>query len=161
MRRRDERGSIAPAIPIIAFMLLLLGGLGIDASRQLNARGEAVAFAEEAARAGAQAVDVDVDDLELDEGQARQRVADYCAALESEGRVRSCQWRGLTEVGGDDHRHLVVNTRVELSINATLLGMIGVRELHASADAKARPYEGITDPFGKNNGVSASQAPSG
>lgn len=151
--RRDERGSIAPAVPIIAFMLLLLGGLGIDASRQLNARGEALAFAEEAARAGAQAVDVNVDDLKLDEGQAKQRVADYCAALAAEGRVKSCEWRGLSEVGDGDHRHLVVNTRVRLSINATLLGMIGIRDLDASADAKARPYEGVTDPFGQDNGV--------
>ena len=56
MRRlltRGERGSVAPAIPIIAFTLLLLGGLVIDASRQLNERGLAVAYAEEAARAGA------------------------------------------------------------------------------------------------------------
>jgi Flp pilus assembly protein TadG len=151
-RRRDERGSIAPAVPIIAFMLLLLGGLGIDASRQLNARGEALAFAEEAARAGAQAVDVDADDLELDEAQAKQRVADYCAALAAEGRVKSCEWIGLTAVGDGDNRRLVVNTRVEMSINATLLGMVGVRHLDASADARARPYEGITDPFGKDNG---------
>jgi Putative Flp pilus-assembly TadE/G-like len=152
-RRRDDRGSIAPAVPIIAFMLLLLGGLGIDASRQLNARGEAVAFAEEAARAGAQAVDVDVDDLELDEGQAKQRVAHYCAALRAEDRVQECEWRGLSEVGDGDHRRLVVNTRVRLSIHATLLGMVGVRTLDASADARARPYEGITDPFGQDNGA--------
>jgi Flp pilus assembly protein TadG len=151
-RRRDERGSIAPAVPIIAFMLLLLGGLGIDASRQLNARGEALAFAEEAARAGAQAVDVNADDLELDEAQAKQRVADYCAALAAEGRVKTCEWTGLTAVGDGDNRKLVVNTRVEMTIDATLLGMVGVRHLDASADAKARPYEGITDPFGKDNG---------
>ena len=51
MRTRDERGSLAPAVPVIAMFLLLLGGLGVDGSRQLNARGQAVAFAEEAARA--------------------------------------------------------------------------------------------------------------
>ena len=158
--RRDERGSIAPAVPIIAFMLLLLGGLGIDASRQLNARGEALAFAEEAARAGAQAVDVEADDLELDEPKAKQRVADYCAALAAEDRVKTCRWTGLTEVGDGDHRRLVVNTRVELSIKATLLGMIGVRDLDASADAKARPYEGITDPFGRDNGNRPTSGPS-
>ena len=80
---RDERGSLAPAVPIIASFLLLMGGLVIDASRQLNARGEAVAFAEEAARAGAQGVDVAADDLELDQALARQRVDEYCRRVPS------------------------------------------------------------------------------
>ena len=85
-RRRDERGSFAPALPIIAMCLLLLGGLVIDASRQLNARGEAVAFAEEAARAGAQAVDVAADDFALDERAARERVRATARALRSSVR---------------------------------------------------------------------------
>jgi hypothetical protein len=144
---RDERGSIAPAIPLIAMALLLLGGLGIDGSRQLNARGEAVAFAEEAARAGAQGVDVDASDLRLDPGLAEERVRTYCTRVEQLGQVESCQFVRIEPVSENDPRELVVVTHVELRIDASLLAMIpGVDTLRASASARARPYEGIDAP---------------
>jgi Flp pilus assembly protein TadG len=139
----DERGSLAPAIPIIAMMLLLLGGLGIDGSRQLNARGQAVAFAEEASRAGAQGVDLNADDLVLDPTLARQRVATYCARVLALEQVSECRFVRIEAVSSTDRRPLVVVTHVGLSVPATLLGMVGVRTLSAGADAKARPYEGI------------------
>lgn len=141
--RRDERGSIAPAVPIIAFMLLLLAGLGIDGSRQLNARGEATAYAEEAARAGAQGVDIAADQLKLDDNLVEQRVGQYCQRIEQQGAVKTCRLVDIERVSADDPRQLVVHTEVTLQTNATLLGLIGVRTLDAGADAKARPYEGI------------------
>ena len=146
MRTRPERGSIAPAVPVIAMALLLLGGLGIDGSRQLNARGEAVAFAEEAARAGAQGIDVAASQLALDPNLAEERVRTYCARVEQLGQVESCRFVGIRPVSDDDPRMLVVVTAVKLKIQASLLSMVGVRELSASATARARPYEGVTRP---------------
>jgi len=146
VRRRDERGSLAPAVPVIAMFLLLLGGLGVDGSRQLNARGQAVAFAEEAARAGAQGIDIAADDLELDPSLARQRVEDYCDRVEQLGQVESCEFVRIDPVSSADPRPLVVVTEVHLEIDASLLGMIGVQTLKASAQARARPYEGIDTP---------------
>jgi Flp pilus assembly protein TadG len=141
---RDERGSLAPAIPLIALVLLLLGGLGVDGSRQLNARGQAVAFAEEAARAGAQGVDIASDDLVLDPALARQRVEDYCQRVEQLGQVQTCRFVRIDPVSDGDPRPLVVVTEVRLRIRASLLGIIpSVDYLGASAQAKARPYEGI------------------
>jgi hypothetical protein len=146
-RIRGERGSIAPAVPIIAMALLLLGGLGIDGSRQLNARGEAVAFAEEAARAGAQGIDVAASGLQLDRGLAEDRVNTYCARVEQLGQVKSCDFVDIVPISDEDPRELVVVTRVKLAIQASLLSMIpGVDELSASATARARPYEGVTTP---------------
>jgi hypothetical protein len=145
--RRDERGSIAPAVPIIAMVLLLLGGLGIDGSRQLNARGEAVAFAEEAARAGAQGVDINASQLQLDPNLVRDRVASYCHDVLQRGQVESCDFVRIAPVSNSDPRMLVVVTSVKLRIEATLLAMIpGVRYLTASSTARARPYEGVTKP---------------
>jgi hypothetical protein len=145
-RRSDERGSIAPAVPIIGMALLLLGGLGIDGSRQLNARGEAVAFAEEAARAGAQAIDPASDELVLDETLARQRVHDYCTEVLKRGQVADCAWAGIHPVSDDDPRMLVVRVKVRLSVPASLLSIVGVQDLEASATGSARPYEGVTAP---------------
>ncbi len=142
--RPDESGSLAPAVPIIAMMLLLLGGLGIDGSRQLNARGEAVAFAEEASRAGAQGIDVSADDLVLDGALVRARVDKYCAALESSSpQVVDCHYVRTEAVSGSDPRQLVVVTNVKLRVDASLLAIVGVTDLKAQAIAKARPYEGI------------------
>ncbi len=146
-RGRSEDGSIAPAVPVIAMSLLLLGGLTIDASRQLNARGEAVAFAEEAARAGAQGVDLTADELVLDSAMARDRVEEYCRRVEQLGQVQSCRFVAIEPVGGADGRPLVVVTEVRTSISTSLLGMVGVRTLSAGAVARARPYEGITEPI--------------
>lgn len=146
-RRRDERGSIAPATPIIAMVLLLLGGLGIDGSRQLNARGQAVAFAEEAARAGAQGIDVAASDLQLDRALVEDRVRAYCDRVEDLGQVDRCRFVDIRPVSTSDPRMLVVVTEVHLTIHASLLSMIpGVDEMHASAEARARPYEGIDAP---------------
>jgi hypothetical protein len=145
--RGSERGSIAPAVPVIAFALLLLGGLGIDGSRQLNARGEAVAFAEEAARAGAQGIDVAASELTLDRPLAEERVRAYCARVLQLGQVQTCAFKGFRPVSDDDPRELVVVAEVKLEIDASLLAMIpGVDTLSASATAQARPYEGIDTP---------------
>ena len=141
--RRDEHGSIAPAVPIIAMALLLLGGLGIDGSRQLNARGEAVAFAEEAARAGAQAVDINASQLTLDPAMVRQRVGDYCDEVAKRGQGE-CHFVRIEQVSHDDPRMLVVVTEANLSIKPSLLGIVHPGDLPAKAVARARPYEGVT-----------------
>jgi hypothetical protein len=147
VRPRDDRGSIAPAVPVIAMFLLLLGGLTIDASRQLNARGEAVAFAEEAARAGAQGIDPVAVDVELDPALVQERVARYCTRVEQLGQVDDCRFLRIEQVSSSDSRQLVVVTEVKTEIETTLLGMVGTRSLSASAVARARPYEGITEPL--------------
>ena len=141
-----ERGSIAPAAPILALILLLLGGLVLDASRQLNARGRAVAYAEEAARAGAGAIELGSVELRLDEDEARARVERYCAEVMDGGAVTQCYPTGFDAVSSTDPRRLVVETRVELEIPATLLGMVGVTTLGASGEGRARPFEGIDTP---------------
>jgi len=144
-RVREDRGSIAPAVPILVLVLLLLGGLVLDASRQLNARGRAVAYAEEAARAGASAIVLDDPQLRLDEDEARRRVDAFCTTVRVSGAVTRCTFEGVQPVSGSDDRRLVVQTRVELQIPATLLGIVGVSTLSAAGDGRARPYEGVDE----------------
>jgi len=136
--------------------LLVLGGLVIDASRLLNARGRAVAYAEEAARAGAGAVDLDAEGLAVVEEDARARVEGYCADASSAagagGTRMTCSWVGLEEVSETDRRQIAVHVTVRIAVPAGLLGIVGVRELTASGDGRARPVEGIDpadpdDPF--------------
>lgn len=131
--------------------LLLLGGLLVDGSRDLNARGNAQAYAEEAARAGATATDPISATLELDTAEATQRVQNYCDAIlgtHANVTVTSCglaspAFTEATTCGGV-RAQIVVNTVVHLKINTTLLGMIGISDLPATGTAKARPFEGTS-----------------
>ncbi|WP_298748597.1 Tad domain-containing protein [uncultured Serinicoccus sp.] len=140
LRAGRERGSILPVIPVVALSLLLIAGLVIDASRQLNARSQAVAYAEEAARAGAQAVEPEPP-ATLDPQQARRNVGDYCAQVLQRSAVTSC---GVTDIepADDSPRPYTMVVRVETQIPTTLLGMVGVRSLSASGVGRAEPVAG-------------------
>ncbi|WP_432519455.1 pilus assembly protein TadG-related protein [Kineococcus sp. SYSU DK006] len=144
-----EEGSIAPAVPVLALVLLMLAGLVVDASRQLTARARAVAYAEEAARAGAAAIDLDAEDLRLlPVEQVRERVDAYCEAAAAAGAPivdpRHC-FRGTTEDGDPLGRRIVVETHVEVELRTTLLGIVGVQRLRAAGDGRARPFEGTSE----------------
>lgn len=141
VRRDPERGSILPVIPVVALAMLMISGLVIDASRQLNARSQAVAFAEEAARAGAQAVRNE-QPLQLDRDEARANVADYCATVLSRGYVTQCGLTGFEPATDGPPRPLVVVVQVRTTIPSTLLGMVGVRTLSAAGEGRAEPVEG-------------------
>lgn len=144
LRTGADRGSIMPLIPVLALALLMIAGLVIDASRQLNARSQAVAYAEEAARAGAQAVRNEVP-LSLDREQASRLVGDYCGRVLSQPAVTSCALTAFEPAREGPPRPLVVVVRVETSIPATLLGMVGVTTLTAAGEGRAEPVEGELD----------------
>ncbi|WP_131103255.1 Tad domain-containing protein [Ornithinimicrobium sufpigmenti] len=140
----SERGSILPVVPIMALVMLMLAGLVIDASRQLNARGQAVAYAEEAARAGAQAIQPEVP-LRLDPAEVGDLVAEYCSTVLGQQHVTACELVRLDPAPDGPPRPLVVVVRVQTQIPTTLLGMVGVRSLSASGEGRAQPVEGVLD----------------
>ena len=61
MRKRlnDERGSVSILVAVLGLALLMATGLDVDGGRKLGALSEARDIADNAARAGAQAIDVD------------------------------------------------------------------------------------------------------
>lgn len=135
---RGDRGSLAPAVPILALMFLVLAGLVIDSSRQLTARARAVSYAEEAARAGAAAVDPASDPLVIDPGAARQALDDYCAAAKAgEPGLTMCRPTSVTP----DR----VEVRTEVELPSGLLGLVGVQTLTASGEGAASPLIGVTE----------------
>lgn len=134
--RQDDVGALVTAVPILALMFLLLAGLVIDSSRQLTARGRAVSYAEEAARAGASAVDPASEPLVIDPLLASQQVTDYCAAASLREPQLVC---GLTSVSP---RRVVVTASI--SLPSGLLGLVGIATLHARGQGEARPLIGVT-----------------
>ncbi|MGH3425769.1 MAG: Tad domain-containing protein, partial [Nocardioidaceae bacterium] len=140
------RGSITPFVLIVSIGFLLLAALVIDGSRQLNSKGRAVAYAQEAARAGAQGIDVNDRRLFL-KPQLAVSIADkYCdRASAKDPQLVSCS--AYTERKTDQYGapYVLIGVRTKVEINAIMLSMFGTQTLSSSAEAAARPVSGIAD----------------
>ncbi len=84
-RRRDERGSATVFVLGFAIMLLVCAGLVIDGGGAINARMKLADDAEQAARAGANAIDIDLlrstGVVALDPGQAQAEAGGFLSSL--------------------------------------------------------------------------------
>ena len=146
MRVRDERGSITPFVVIVSLVILMLGALVVDGGRQLNGKGRAIAYAQEAARAGAQAIDVTDPRLDLVPGLALAAAREYCrTAMSNDTQLTTCRadLKTVKDPAGD---FIAVTVSTKIDIKAILLGLIGRPELQASGQALARPVSGISGP---------------
>ncbi|MBB5494685.1 pilus assembly protein TadG-related protein [Nocardiopsis metallicus] len=124
---RDE-GQLTLFFAIAVVGLLLVAGLVLDGGAQLRAAQRAQAIAEEAARAGAQAVDVDAlmrgEATRLDPQQARTAATAY---LNTSGAT------GSASAGTE-----TVSVEATLTEPTLFLSLIGIGELSASGSATAR-----------------------
>jgi Flp pilus assembly protein TadG len=110
--RRREQGAVSTFVAVIALAMLMAAGLAIDGGRKINTLREASNLADNAARAGAQAVDLDTlrttGELRLDPYRAEQAVGDYLAAFDLTART--------VTVNGD-----TINVTVDLTVDPVLL----------------------------------------
>jgi putative Flp pilus-assembly TadE/G-like protein len=137
MRRRGEWGALSPAVAILAVMIFWLAGLVIDGARQLSARSRAIAYAQEAARAGASGIDLNADQIEIDVKDAGARVDKYCQrVMADDNTVVSCQATDLTR------EHILVD--VVLENPTTFLAMLTIEKLTAKGQGEAHAEQGIT-----------------
>jgi hypothetical protein len=146
MKARDERGSITPFVVIVSLAILMLAALVIDGGRQLNAKGRAIAYAQEAARAGAQAIDVTDPRLDLVPALALNAARDYCQkAMTLDAQLVKCQadLKRINDPAGD---FTAVTVSTQIDMKAVLLGLIGRQTLQAKGEALARPVSGISGP---------------
>lgn len=112
MNLRNESGAVSTFLAVIALALLMAAGLVVDGGHKINALREASHLADNAARAGAQAIDLDTlrtnGDVILLPDQAEQEARDYLAAL---GQTATA-----VVVDGD-----TITVTVELTVNPVLL----------------------------------------
>ena len=131
----SERGSVTAFVVIPTSALLAMAGLVIDGGYALAAHRRAFNEAEAAARAGAQAVDLDTlratGDVVLDAGEAERRALEYLAALHRSGSV---------EVDGD-----VVRVHLSFEHGLVLLDAFGVGPMTIEGDGEARAVRGVTE----------------
>jgi hypothetical protein len=144
--RSEEVGSVAPFVVIVSVGLLLLAGLVIDGGRQLNAKGIAIAYAQEAARAGAQAVNVADPSLGLLDSDAVSAAQNYCAQAQAGDSTLVKCVADIRDVTVNGQRTRAVEVETEIARPAIIIGMIGRETLTASGVAQARPISGIDAP---------------
>jgi Flp pilus assembly protein TadG len=133
IRSRSDQGATSVIVVLLATALFALGGLVFDGGRAITGRQRAANEAEQAARAGADAVSLDTlrgdGALVLDSVRARAAAESYLAATGDTGRVE------VTPTS--------VTVRVDVVVDTAILGIVGVNTLTVSNTASARAVRGI------------------
>lgn len=131
-RRRGERGSAAVFVVGFSIVLFVAAGLVADGGVAINARMRVADDAEQAARAGADAIDLATlrssGQLAIDPAAAQGRAAGYLQDL---------------GYGGGQYAVSVSGGTVEVELrdraDTLLLGIVGIDDFPVSADATSTP----------------------
>jgi len=130
---RNERGSLTAFTAVMAVALLALAGLVIDGGSAIASQRHANDVAEQAARAGADALSVDA----LREGSIT--VNPRAAITAAQAYLVASRMAGTVAVTGN-----VVTVDVTGQWKTVLLGIVGIGVLHIAAQASATDVNGIT-----------------
>lgn len=131
--RRDDEGALIAFVLLLLVGLVALFGLVVDGGAALTAHQAAEVEAEQAARSGAGAIDVDA----LRAGTFR---LDPSAAVRAAERFAAAAGHQATATvsGG------VVTVTIRYRFPTTVLGIIGIRYVTVSAVAAAEDLRGVT-----------------
>jgi hypothetical protein len=134
--RGHDSGQVTAMVVIMMAALILLAGLVLDGGLVLAARGNALTLAQEAARAGAQGIDLAAyrqnGALVLLPAEAEADARGYLAAAGTQGTVR---------VTGD-----MVTVTVTITQPMQILSVAGLRAVTVHATASAVPDRGAAVP---------------
>jgi len=130
-RLADERGTVSTFVAVITVAMLMAAGLAVDGGRKIAALREATHIADNAARAGAQAIDVDT--LRT---TGVLLVDPDVALAEADAYLASLGHRGQIQVSGD-----TVTVTVSITVDAVLLpvGEITVTATETAAAVNEEP----------------------
>ena len=135
-RRNEERGTATAFVVGFAVVLLACAGLVIDGGTALNARMKLADDVEQAARAGAQEIDVaylrESDQVRLNPSAAQARAGGYLAGI----GYSNFNAQVVPDVNGAPNS---VQVAARDTVPTTMLKMIGISsfDIEASATAQA------------------------
>jgi Flp pilus assembly protein TadG len=135
--RREDDGTVTAFTVILTTALLACAGLVLDGGLTLTARVRAVGLAEEAARAGAQELDLHA---YRTTGTVTLRPADAIAAAQA--YLHAAGATGTATAGP-----ATVTVTVHLDQRTGLLALVGVRSLHVTGHATAVATSTLTGPW--------------
>jgi Flp pilus assembly protein TadG len=133
-RRRSQRGSATVFLLGFAAVLMVGAGLVVDGGLALNKRSQLTDDAEQAARSGANAIDVDTlrstGVLTVNPDAARAVATDFLSQ------------RGYTNISVVVNGNQV-NTSAEATVDTAILSLIGIGKFTVTGQATATPETGI------------------
>ena len=136
IRARGEDGFVSLYVVVLTVGLLAMAGLVIDGGNALAAREQAADTAQQAARAGADALSPD----SLRAGNPNELAATPAAAQSAANRVLASDGvTGTVTVAGDN-----VTVTVVVHKATTILSAVGVTQLSGTATASAIALHGTT-----------------
>lgn len=132
---REDSGRVAAFTVVITAAVLLFAGVVLDGGLALAAKIRAIGQAQEAARAGAQAIDLTAyratGTLRLDPAQADRLAHAYLADAHSTGTE-------TVVVTGDR-----VTVTIHTAQSTRLLGLVGIRTIQVTGTGSAHPDRGL------------------
>jgi len=133
--REDQNGRVTAFVVIIVTATLLFAGLVLDGGLALAAKIRAIGEAQEAARAGAQEIDLAAyranGTLRLVPQEASVAAYDYLAAIGHTGTVSV--------------KDNAVDVSVTVHQPTQLLGLIGIDSITVTGTGQAQPQRGIRE----------------
>lgn len=133
---RDDRGQITAFVVVFTAAVVMFAGLVLDGGLSLAAKIRALGEAQEAARAGAQALDLAAyrrdGTVRLVPAQARALALRYLAATGDQGTVTATPEAVTVTVTARQHTQL--------------LNLAGLHTLTVTATGSAHPVRGIDTP---------------
>jgi len=136
MRRDEDRGSITAYLLIMTVALVVLAGLVLDGGAALTAHGRAADTAQQAARAGADA---------LHDQSLRATTPEGLTTNPAAARAAAARVLAAADVIGDI---TVTGTTVTVTARATkptaILAIVGITQVGGTATATAMPLHGTT-----------------
>ncbi|MEV6242696.1 pilus assembly protein TadG-related protein [Lentzea sp. NPDC051838] len=130
----DERGRVTAFVVIVAVAALLFAGLVLDGGLALAAKIRAIGEAQEAARAGAQEID-----LAAYRADGSLRLAAQQASTAAHNYLTVAGHTGTVSVNGN-----TINVTVTINERTQLLGLAGIGSITVTGAGQAQPHRGIS-----------------
>lgn len=132
--RNDEEGRVTAFVVIVVTAVLAFGGLVLDGGLALAAKVRAIGEAQEAARAGAQEID-----LAAYRADGTLRLAPQQASAAARAYLAAAGRTGTVSVAGN-----TINVTITISEPTRLLEMVGIGSIAVTGTGQAQPQRGIS-----------------
>ncbi|MEV0318138.1 pilus assembly protein TadG-related protein [Streptomyces sp. NPDC050658] len=136
VRASKDGGQITVFVVLITAAVLMFAALALDGGLALAAKVRAIGEAQEAARSGAQAIDLAAyrrdGTLRLLPDQAQRRAQTYLAATGDSGNITATED--------------TVTVTVTAHQRTQMLGLLGIDALSVTATSSAEPVRGVEAP---------------
>jgi Flp pilus assembly protein TadG len=139
---RDDRGTLSLFVVMLVPAVVLMAGLLVDGGIAINAKERAADVAQQAARAGAN--DLDVADLRQGDVQLAPGACDVAMAFVPKYQGIGAVGNSCNVMPGNLQVAPVITVSAKVTVHSQILGLIGLGTFTETGTGSASPVCGIT-----------------